>query len=82
MHLSSVYSGRHKWVMVYHTSPDSEEVELVGSSTIGCGTGKEPIFNTEKEAWDWFHANYRIHHFIQPEAVRIHIGAFALSRQE
>jgi fructosamine-3-kinase len=67
--------------MIYHTSPDSEEVEMIGAKA-GYDTGNEPIFNTEKEAWDWFHANYRIHHFIQPEAVRIHIGTFALSRQE
>ena len=82
MHLSSVYRNRFKWVMVYHTAPDSEEVELIGSSSMNIGTGNEPIFNTEKEAWDWFHANYRIHNFIQPEAVRIHMGSLSLSRLE
>ena len=81
MHLSSVYSGRFKWIMVYHTQPDSDEVEMIGSSVFG-ETGKEPIFNTEKEAWDWFHIHYRIHHFIQPEAVRVHMGSLSLSRQE
>lgn len=81
MHLSPVYTHRYKWVLVYHTQPDSEEVEIIGSKDFDA-TGKEPFFNTEKEAWDWFHANYRIHHFIQPEAVRVHMGTLTLSRQE
>lgn len=73
MHLSSIYTKWFKWGVVYHTQPDSEEVEMVSEGV---------LFDTEKEAWDWFHANYRIHHFIQPEAVRFHIGTVQLSRQE
>lgn len=74
MHLPTwLYSNRFKWIMVYHTAPDSEEVEMFNG---------EKFFDSEKEAWDWFHANYRIHHYVQPEAVKINIATGNLSRQE
>ncbi len=73
LHLSSIYGGRFKWGMVYHTSFDSEEVEMFKD---------DKFFDTEKEAWDWFHENYRVHNFIQPEAVKFHLGGIKISRQE
>lgn len=72
MQLSSVYDNRYLWGMVYHIQPDSEVVEMIS----------DRLFNTETEAWTWFHANHRIHHFIQPEAVKFHLGSMKLSRQE
>jgi hypothetical protein len=73
MHLSPVYLNRFKWIMVYHTRTDSEEVEMMGGDN---------FFDTEKLAWDWFHEKYRIHHFIQPEALRIRLGDLTITRVE
>lgn len=72
MKLSNVYRNRIKWAMVYHTDDYSEEVEIID----------DKLFNTEKEAWDWFHSKYRVHHFIQPEAVQFHLGEIKISRLE
>lgn len=73
MRLSPIYNSRIKWVMVYHTSYDSEEVEMLNGDL---------FFETEKGAWDWFHANHRIHNYIQPEAVIVSLGKLVLNRQE
>lgn len=73
MHLSPIYHNRFKWIMVYHTRIDSEEVEMCSGDL---------LFDTEEQAWTWFHAKYRIHHFIQPEAVKIRLGNLSPFRVE
>lgn len=72
MKLSEVYKNRVKWIMIYHVQPDSDIVEMVS----------DKVFDHQKDAWDWFLYNYRIHNFIQPEAVKIHMGDFVISREE
>lgn len=78
MSLSEIYHNRefvieqNLWVMVYHTQPGSDNVEMV----------EEKFFKSKKKAWKWFHKYHKVKHFIQPEPfqigatakVRIHSG--------
>lgn len=61
MRLSNAYATSIHWAMVYHTQPDSEEVEFIVNK----------FFNSKREALDWFNRKRKAKHFIQPEAVKI-----------
>jgi hypothetical protein len=46
--------------MVYHIQSASEVVELI----------QDRFFDSEAEAWAWFHEHYDLSMFIEPEAVK------------
>jgi hypothetical protein len=61
MHLSNVYFNYPRYAIVYHTAPDSSEVEFV----------KLKFFKSEKKAWQWFNQHHSMDEFIQPEVVKV-----------
>lgn len=65
LYLSPIYNNRSLgWVMVYHTRSSADgEVEIMNT--------EGQFFASEKEAWDWFHTNHKVHEYLQPEAVEL-----------
>jgi hypothetical protein len=61
MRLSNVYIRLAVYAVVYHTQPNSEEVEFV----------RPKIFSSAKKAKDWFDRKFRYEDFIQPEVVEL-----------
>ena len=62
MTLSSVYSGKVMWAMVYSTGIlPSSPVEFV----------RAKFFLTEEAAQKWFKKKFKKSHFINPRAIRV-----------
>ncbi len=59
MYLSQIYS-KEFWMLVYHTQPNSPEVELI--------TNK--FFDTREAATKWFYKNKKVKSYISPEVVK------------
>ena len=64
LHLSSIYnSGLMVYGIVYHTQPNSDEVEFVANK----------FFPTAGQASKWFHKKHKAKHFVQPEIVELNL---------
>lgn len=61
MHLSSIYNNMKRFVLVYHTSEGSEEIEMM----------TEMLFATEEAALRYLQDNFKGTDFIQCECVEV-----------
>jgi hypothetical protein len=71
MFIANLYANKSYWAMVYHTQPNSEEVEFVGVNSM-------KFFTSKKKAWKWFMRKHQLSDFIQPEAIEVKLNNLIL----